>query len=322
MNISDFWTDAYKALSEGEAIIICFVVDQTKGSPGTSAARMFVNVKGKIRGTIGGGIMERRVIDQCVVSLKKGTLLEPTLKLLEHRDNSSSQSSGLICGGSQTNLELSLTPEKHIKIVKKISEAASLGIGSLIFSPKKMDLIEETVEETALTKYGKSFEDWKVMMPLSNHRRIVVFGGGHCGVALSNTMQRLDYDVTIVECREGLSTLEGLNKSVKRVITDFDEAARHIEHQSNTIAIVMTYSMASDIMALAGIIDKEFKWIGLMGSQSKIARIKHKLREQGFSDLQINKIVVSVGMGFNSDTPEEIAVSIAGKILYIRESGI
>ena len=81
----------------------------------------------------------------------------------------------------------------------------------------------------------------------------------------------------------------------------------------------MTYSMVSDILALSGIIDKEFKWIGLMGSQSKITRIKNKLREQGFSDLQINKIVVSVGMGFNSDTPEEIAVSIAAKILHVRE---
>ena len=321
MNISDFWNAAYNSLIKGEAIIICFVVDQTKGSPGTSAARMFVDVKGKIRGTIGGGIMERRVIDRCVERLKKGVLFDPKLEVLEHRENSGSQSSGLICGGSQTNLELALTSEKHVEIAKEISKAASDGTGSLIFSHNKMELVEETVEKTVLTKYDKSNDDWKVMMPLSNHRRIVVFGGGHCGVALSNTMQRLDYDVTIVESREGLSTLKGLNKSVKRIITDFEKAEQYIKHKSNTIAIVMTYSMASDILALSGIIDKDFKWIGLMGSQSKITRIKNKLREQGFSDLQINKIVVSVGIGFNSDTPEEIAVSIAAKILHVREKG-
>ena len=128
--------------------------------------------------------------------------------------------------------------------------------------------------------------------------------------------------MTIVESRQELSTLDGLDKSIKQLITNFEDATEYINHQSDTIAIVMTYSMDSDIRALSGLIDKDFKWIGLMGSQAKITNIRRNLLELGFCDLQIDKIVVSVGMGFNSDTPEEIAVSIAAKILHTRESNI
>ena len=37
-------------------------------------------------------------------------------------------------------------------------------------------------------------------------------------------------------------------------------------------------------------------------------------------NLQIAQIVAPVGLDFNSDTPEEIAISIAAKILLERES--
>ena len=59
---------------------------------------------------------------------------------------------------------------------------------------------------------------------------------------------------------------------------------------------------------------------GLMGSQVKIAHIRQKLILKGYSDLQIAQIVAPVGLDFNSDTPEEIAISIAAKILLKRES--
>ena len=82
----------------------------------------------------------------------------------------------------------------------------------------------------------------------------------------------------------------------------------------------MTYSMDTDVKALLGLLDKGFDWIGLMGSQVKIAHIRQKLQHKGFSDLQIAQIVAPVGLDFNSDTPEEIATSISAKILLKRES--
>ena len=74
MSLCDFWEAAHEALRNGKLIHMSFVVDQTKGSPGTTAARMFVTNDGVRYGTIGGGVMEKRILDEAVASLNKKRL--------------------------------------------------------------------------------------------------------------------------------------------------------------------------------------------------------------------------------------------------------
>ena len=317
MSLSDFWQAAHEALSNCKRIHMSLVVDQTKGSPGTTAARMFVTNDGVRYGTIGGGVMESRVLEEAVSSLNQELLPKPRLRQLRHRADTSDQSSGLICGGTQTNLEIALSPELHLELVARIRASAASGLGSVLCTSEGLELTDKLVETVKINQNG---EAWEVSLPLLNRRRVAVFGGGHCGVALANAMQRLDYEVTILDSRSDISTTEGLAKSIKCVVTDFERAAACVDHPNYTVAIVMTYSMDTDVKALLGLFDKGFEWIGLMGSQVKIAHIRQKLLSESFSDLQIAQIVAPVGIEFNSDTPEEIAISIAAKILSERES--
>ena len=317
MSLSDFWQAAHEALSNCKRIHMSLVVDQTKGSPGTTAARMFVTNDGVRYGTIGGGVMESRVLEEAVSSLNQELLPKPRLRQLRHRADTSDQSSGLICGGTQTNLEIALSPELHLELVARIRASAASGLGSVLCTSEGLELTDKLVETVKINQNG---EAWEVSLPLLNRRRVAVFGGGHCGVALANAMQRLDYEVTILDSRSDISTTEGLAKSIKCVVTDFERAAACVDHPNYTVAIVMTYSMDTDVKALLGLLDKGFEWIGLMGSQVKIAHIRQKLLSESFSDLQIAQIVAPVGIEFNSDTPEEIAISIAAKILLERES--
>ena len=317
MSLSEFWEAAHSVLENGKLIHLSFVVDQTKGSPGTTAARMFVTEDGVRYGTIGGGVMESRVLSEAVATLKKGRLSKPRLRELRHRADSSDHSSGLICGGTQTNLELVLSPNLHLEVVTSIVSAAKSGLGSIRCTSDGLELSDKSVETLVIKRVGK---EWEASLPLLNRQRVAVFGAGHCGVALANTMHRLEYEVSILDSRSDISTTESLAKSIKRFVTDFENAATYVDHPNYTVAIVMTYSMDTDIKALSGLLDKGFYWIGLMGSKVKIANIRKKLLSKGFSDLQISQIVAPVGIDFNSDTPEEIAISIAAKILTERES--
>ena len=317
MSLSEFWVAAHEALRNGKLIHMSLVVDQTKGSPGTTAARMFVTNDGARYGTIGGGVMESRVIKEAVVGLNKKRLPKPRLRQLRHRADSSDETSGLICGGTQTNLELVLSPNQHLELIARIVASAVSGLGSVRCTSDGLKLSNKSVEAV---KLKQTDEEWEVSLPLLNRRRVAVFGAGHCGVALANAMHRLDYEVTVIDSRSDISTTEGLANSIKLLVTDFEGAAACVEHPNHTVAIVMTYSMDTDLKALLGLLDKGFDWIGLMGSQVKIAHIRQKLLSKGFSDLQIAQIVAPVGLDFNSDTPEEIAISIAAKILLKRES--
>jgi xanthine dehydrogenase accessory factor len=317
LSLYEFWEAAHEALRNGKLIHMSLVVDQTKGSPGTTAARMFVTSDGVRYGTIGGGVMEKRVLDEAVASLNQDPLPKPRLRQLRHRADSSDQSSGLICGGTQTNLELALSPNQHLELIARIVTSAVSGLGSVRCTSNGLKLSDQSVETVKLKQID---EEWEASLPLLNRRRVAVFGAGHCGVALANAMQRLDYEVTILDSRSDISTTEGLAKSIKLIVTDYEVAAACVDHPNYTVAIVMTHSMDTDLKALLGLIDKGFDWIGLMGSQVKIAHIRQKLILKGYSDLQIAQIVAPVGIDINSDTPEEIAISIAAKILLKRES--
>ena len=60
-----------------------------------------------------------------------------------------------------------------------------------------------------------------------------------------------------------------------------------------------------------------------MGSQAKIVEIKTRLKNEGISDDQLSQLIAPVGIPMLSNTPEEIAVSVAAQILQYknREAG-
>lgn len=321
MKISELWLAARDELSAGRRAYICFVVAQSKGSPGTTAARMLVTESGERFGTIGGGIMERRVLDKANGLLVLGAPVAPQLKELKHKADGSDAASGLICGGGQVNVEMVLLPGPSTDLVAQICEAALAEKGSILMSPGGLLLLAD--DAPCDVEEGFSSKDdgaWKVRLSLCNQRRVVVFGGGHCGVALANTMHRLDYASSLVEPREDVDTLDALNPRVALITQSFEESSAEVRHHEETIAIVMTYSMDTDIEALSGVLKYNYRSIGVMGSSVKIAHIRRALSSNGFSDLQISQIVAPIGLNFNSDTPEEIAVSVAAQILLERKS--
>ena len=76
--------------------------------------------------------------------------------------------------------------------------------------------------------------------------------------------------------------------------------------------------MASDIRGLLGVLDNPFPFIGVIGSENKISEIKKRLKAEGIDDQQLSRITAPVGLPMVSNTPEEIAISIAAQLLQLR----
>lgn len=314
----DFWKTVLTELQAGRRVYACFVAANRKGSPGTPAARMLLLENGEQVGTIGGGVMELQVIEAAKKKLTQafsGAVL-PQLQQLRHDKKYEDQASGLICGGAQTNVAMILSAQQ-IEVVARICRCLEsdadgfvlMGAAGLSFS----DIATEGL-------FNVGADDWFYALELCNRRRVAIFGGGHCGVALARQMDRLGYQVAIVEPRLGLFTMRDLPSRIRVLALDFDAGAEAVARPECTIAIVMTHSMRTDIRALSGILNCPYAFVGLMGSFSKISHIRSELLAAGLSIEKIDRIVAPVGLDFNSDTPEEISVSIAAQILLNRES--
>ena len=79
--------------------------------------------------------------------------------------------------------------------------------------------------------------------------------------------------------------------------------------------MVMTPSFSDDVDALTSLLPLPFPFIGVMGSPAKLKKIREELKIRNFGHEDWSRVTAPVGLAINSDTPEEIAVSIAAQIL-------
>ncbi|HNR66175.1 MAG TPA: XdhC/CoxI family protein [Atribacterota bacterium] len=87
----------FKRVEQNERIALVTIVDVSGSSPGKLGSKMLVNKDGLITGTIGGGMIEARVIEEAKLALKedKGKFLSYQLNKEE-----ASLEDWMICGGN------------------------------------------------------------------------------------------------------------------------------------------------------------------------------------------------------------------------------
>jgi xanthine dehydrogenase accessory factor len=304
-----FWRGILAELEAGHHVFLAWVASATEHSPGTRGARMWLSASGARQGTIGGGIMEKKLEERAKELLASPPESFFERRTLHHSREAAGERSGMICAGSQENLALLLRPEKDRAAVAAIIELVERDApGFLFVGPNGVGISAEAS--------GDEYRE-----PLQNPRRIAIFGGGHCGQALARQMSLLGYGVLLLETRAAVLPAEAasLGEGVEvRVAEDFRAAAAEVTRPEQTAAVVMTTDFPNDVRALEGALRQPFPFLGLMGSPAKIAEIRTRLLSLGFGEKDLERLVAPVGLAIGSRTPPEIAVSIAAQVLASR----
>lgn len=307
-----FWRGVLTELEAGHRVLLAWVTRATEHSPGTRGACLFLSASGARQGTIGGGIMEKKLEDRAREILAAPWTGFFERRTLHHRREGEGERSGMICAGSQENLLLLLRPEQDLPAVRDLYDRLDSGEeGFLTLGEQGLAV----VSEAAAIPPGVYSE------PLQNPRRVAIFGGGHCGQALARQMSLLGYGVLLFETRTAVLPADAASLGpgvVVRVVADFREAAAEVERPEKTPVVVMTTDFPNDVKALEGALRRAFPFCGVMGSQAKLREIEARLRDLGFGDEDLQRLEAPVGLPIGSHTPAEIAVSIAAQILALR----
>ena len=249
---------------------------------------------------------------------------QPEKRTLVHSDTAEGERSGLVCEGSQSNVFCMLAGDRDRVTVGAIEAASredkpawmAIDAAGLRLLDREPDFSRPPF---ALFGEGAS---WRYEEDLLNRRRLAVIGGGHCAVALAEVMARLGYRTQIFDTRTEVVTHDRA-AAVGTVshVADYVAAGPLIGYPELTAVVVMTADYQTDVRALLGVADRPFPFVGLMGGRRKISRILAQLREQGVPQQTLDRVHAPVGLEIGSDTPEEIAVSVAAQILRERNSG-
>ena len=155
----------------------------------------------------------------------------------------------------------------------------------------------------------------------ANWPQVALFGGGHVGFALVQTLATLPLRVRWVDSRDGVFPTN-LPANVCAEFSDpVQQAVASLAADSHVL--VMSFSHAEDLDVVAAGLKRQrlradLPFIGLIGSKSKWAAFRHRLRARGFSDEELAHVTCPIGLpGISGKQPEVIALAVAAQLLQV-----
>jgi xanthine dehydrogenase accessory factor len=320
MNQVQFWEFVHENLLAGEPLMLLLVVESGGSSPGRPGFKMALTPGGARCGTIGGGSAEKDVVDQAQALLARGTGRPRLLKLL-HREGAPAprraavRFSGGICSGWQRVALLMLAGTDSGAVDSLLFALRRNRPGRLLVSPQGLEF-----RPGRRSAPGGAFRmgdgaDWAYAEETGLRPTLTIVGGGHVGLALSRLMAALDFHVRVLDDREDLATLAENASAQEKHVVSYRHVGRLVEEGKQSYAVIMTSGHLADEQVLRQLAGKKLRYLGLLGSAAKNARLFANLARKGVSRRALARVRAPVGMPIHSHTPEEIAVSIAAEII-------
>ena len=318
----EIWQFAAEKLKRNESIMLLVVAESSGSSPGRQGFKMVV-AQDDLSGSIGGGVMEVRLAELAKGKKVKSKNNSAVVEQI-HRKNAPN-ASGMICSGRQTVVFFELTSD-HLQAVHQIISALENQLPyRLRITNDELQVMEKPPEggtQNEDFKFEKSGEtEFVYEEKLGFKHKLYIIGGGHCALALSELMSKMDFHISLFDDRAELNTI-AKNKFVhhKQLIDCYENIGEFIASGNNIYVVVMTLGYQSDEIVIRKLFEKDFKYFGVLGSRAKVTTLLMDLRKEGFAEEKLNRIRTPIGLPINSRTPEEIAVSIAAEIIAVKNS--
>lgn len=297
--------------------MLLYVLESNGSSPGRQGFSMAVNATGEMAGSIGGGIMEHKWVELAKERLTTGQK-EALLKKQVHDKSAAADQSGMICSGEQTIWIYPVTEKDWLPIQQLITSLEQEKNGTLQLSPSGIHF--STVIPAADYSFSITDEsDWSYSEKTGYKNHLYIVGGGHCALAFSKLMREMDFYITLYEERQELHTVNQNEFAHDIIIVDdYTALGFHIPSGPHQYVVIMTFGYRTDDIALRSLIDKSFRYLGVLGSQKKMEQLFADYRQEGIAEETLQRIHTPVGLSINSRTPEEIAVSIAAQIIQMK----
>ena len=305
----DIWHYILSKLNNNINTYLLCVVKSDGSSPGRAGFKMAVAEDGTFSGTVGGGVMEFKMVEKVKDLLDRQN---HSLFLQEqyHDKVHSKNQSGMICSGSQIIAFVPLFVKDNSLINNLISSDNS----TLIISESGLTI--SNITATGFTYITET--EWHFSESIHQKPVIHIIGGGHCGLALSQLLSYLGFYIHLYDDREQLNTMEDNIYANEKHIVQYDTISESIQLNNSDYLVIMTIGYRTDKIVLKQLIHKPIKYIGLLGSVQKIETLFAELKSEGLPEHLLSVVHAPIGINIESKTTPEIAVSIAAEIIRIK----
>ncbi|MCR5323728.1 MAG: XdhC/CoxI family protein [Lachnospiraceae bacterium] len=272
----------YEKLEEladsNESFILCRIIRSEGSTPRKTGALMAVKNDGTVIGSVGGGRPEYECIMKARQMMERAFGGNSCINETMHFDLYPDNDHA--CGG-EMDVEITFFPE---------------------------------VEQCTLHEPGRR----QIISEKHRRRKVYIFGGGHVAQALVPVLEKIEFAPIVYEERSEFAQKELFPDADRVICEGFSNIGESVSLVPEDYVAIMTRGHEDDYEVLKEVLSTNVEYIGLMGSRSKKKMLFEKLENDGFSDKDIERIHTPIGLDIGSETPEEIAISIAAELISIR----
>ena len=135
------------------------------------------------------------------------------------------------------------------------------------------------------------------------------------GLALSELMHYLGFYIKLYDDRPELNTIVANSFADEKIIVDYEFIGKHVDKTENDFVVIATVGYRTDKVVLKQLINRSFRYLGLLGSDRKINQLMTEFKSDGIPAASLQHIHSPIGINIFSKTAKEIAVSIAAEII-------
>ena len=350
--MQDIYSEIVRALERKERCVLATLINRVGSAPRAVGAKYLIKQDGTSLGSIGGGCVEAEVWQEAqkVADKGEGRVL--------HFELTSEQlaEGGLVCGGNIDIFLEPLIREDFLNIYKEAARIGQKGgaailatlvlvdgdffkgesskvliktsgekVGSLLggaeLEKKILSEGQEALREKKPRILASSYEEKKVeilLEPVFCEPTVYIFGGGHVSEQIAPLAKNVNFKVVVIDDREMFANRERFPEADEVIVSEFEKCFERINIDESSYVVIVTRGHLYDGIVLGQALESSARYIGMIGSRKKIGTLYQSLIEKGIAKESLGRVHAPIGIDINSETPEEIAVSIVAELIKVR----
>ncbi len=358
--MQDIYSEIVKALVRKEKLALATLITRVGSAPRAAGAKYLIKEDGTSLGSIGGGCVEAEVWQEAreVMMKRQGKVLHFNLtseqlaegglicggnvdifveSLREEFLNIYQEVTRIKQKGGSAILATPITVDGSFPKEgnsKMLLKASGEKIGFLFCGEKAEERILK--ESEAMVKgnsptvmifdSGEENSSWKKMEillePILSEPTVYIFGAGHVSQQLAPLIKRVSFKVVVIDDREMFANDERFPEADEIIVSEFEQCFNKFHIDGSSYLVIVTRGHLYDGFVLEQAIKTNARYIGMIGSKKKIHTLYKNLMKKGIAKEELDRVYAPIGLDINSETPEEIAVSIAAELIKVRGESV
>ena len=154
--------------------------------------------------------------------------------------------------------------------------------------------------------------------PIEPSPELYIVGAGHVGFHVARLAHEVGFHVHVIDDREKYANRERFPNAAEIAVYDIPAWIARTTLPAHAYVVILTRGHTNDLDALRALAPRDLRYLGLIGSRAKVARIYDALRAEETPAEYLERVHAPIGLDIGAVTPQEIAVSILAELVAVK----